>query len=97
SFKLDSSSSTINLTGSSNIVKQTYHLEAKVLPAISDAVPITTYLAGGGLSGMVVWLVDKILFKGKLINNIVDKVVEFKYKITGSWNKPIIENISTVL
>ncbi len=96
-FKLDSSSSTINLTGSSNIVKQTYHLEAKVLPAISDAVPITTYLAGGGLSGMVVWLVDKILFKGKLINNIVDKVVEFKYKITGSWNKPIIENISTVL
>lgn len=96
-FKLDSSSSTINLTGSSNIVKQTYHLEAKVLPAISDAVPITTYLAGGGLSGMVVWLVDKILFKGKLINNIVDKVVEFKYKITGPWNKPIIENISTVL
>ncbi|BBB24447.1 conserved hypothetical protein [Isorropodon fossajaponicum endosymbiont JTNG4] len=96
-FELDSSSSTINLTGSSDIVKQTYHLEAKVLPAISDAVPIATYLAGGGLAGLGVWLADKVLFKGRLINNIVDKVVEFKYKITGPWHEPIIENISTVL
>ncbi len=96
-FELNSSSSMINLTGSSNIVKQDYHLEAKVLPAISDAVPIATYLAGGGLAGLGVWLADKMLFKGKLINEIVDKVVEFKYKITGSWNEPIIENISTVL
>lgn len=96
-FKLNSSSSTINLTGSSNIVKQTHHLEAKVLPTISDAVPIATYLAGGGLAGLGVWLVDKTLFKGKLINKIVDKVVEFKYKITGSWHEPIIENVSTAL
>ncbi len=96
-FELDSSSSTINLTGSSNIVKQTYHLEAKVLPTISDAVPIATYLAGGGLAGLGVWLADKILFKGKLINKVVDKVVEFKYKITGPWSEPIIENISTIL
>ncbi len=96
-FKLDSSSSTISLTGSTNIVKQEYHLEAKVLPAISDAVPIATYLAGGGLTGLGVWLADKMLFKGKLINEIVDEVVGFRYKITGSWNEPIIENISTVL
>lgn len=96
-FKLNSSSSTINLTGSSNIVKQTHHLEAKVLPAISDAVPIATYLAGGGLAGLGVWLADKTLFKGKLINKIVDEVAEFKYKITGSWHEPIIENVSTVL
>lgn len=96
-FKLNSSSSTINLTGSSNIVKQTYHLEAKILPAISDAVPIATYLTGGGLAGLGIWLVDKVLFKGELINKIVDKVVEFKYKITGSWNEPIIENVSTML
>ncbi len=96
-FELNSSSSIITLTGSSKFVEQTYHLEAKVLPAIGDAVPIVTYLAGGGLAGLGVWLTDRMLFKGELINNIVDKVVEFKYKITGPWNKPVIEKISTVL
>lgn len=96
-FELNSSSSIITLTGSSKFVEQTYHLEAKVLPAIGDAVPIATYLAGGGLAGLGVWLTDRMLFKGELINNIVDKVVEFKYKITGPWNKPVIEKISTVL
>lgn len=96
-FKLNSSSSTIDLTGNSDIVEQEYYLEAKVMPAVSDAVPAVTYLAGGGLAGLGVWLVDEALFDGKLINKVIDKVVEFKYKITGPWDEPKIENISTLL
>jgi len=44
-----------------------------------------------------VWLVDESLFDGELINKIVDKVVEFKYKITGPWSEPTIKNISSIL
>ncbi len=96
-FKLDATSSTIALSGQSDIIDQSYDLEAKVTPAIGDAVPAATYLAGGGLLGLGVWLVDEGLFDGKLIDKIVDKVVEFKYKITGPWDEPTIENISTIL
>ncbi len=96
-FELEASSSAISLTGQGHIVDESYDIEAKVVPAIGDAVPVVTYLAGGGLVGLGVWLIDEQLFDGKLIDKIVGKVVEFKYKITGSWDKPVIKNISTIL
>jgi len=90
-FELSSTSSKIQLTGQSNLVEQTYDLEAQVRPAIGDAIPIATYLAGGGLAGLGIWIADVALFKGKILDSIVDEIVEFKYKITGSWDNPIIK------
>jgi len=96
-FQLNSTSSSISLSGESDIENEQYNLEAKVMPAVSDAVPAATYLAGGGLAGLGVWLADKTLFDGKLIDQIIDQVIEFKYKITGPWDEPVIENISSIL
>ncbi|RUM82913.1 MAG: DUF3971 domain-containing protein [Candidatus Thioglobus sp.] len=90
-FELSSTSSKIQLTGQSDIIEKTYDLKARVRPAISDAIPIATYLAGGGLAGLGLWLTDVALFKGKILDSIVDEMVEFKYKITGSWDDPIIK------
>ncbi|HIM54081.1 MAG TPA: DUF3971 domain-containing protein [Gammaproteobacteria bacterium] len=90
-FELSSTSSKIQLTGQSDIVEKTYDLKAKVRPAIGDAIPIATYLAGGGLAGLGIWLADVALFKGKILDSIVDEMIEFKYKITGSWDDPIIK------
>ncbi|SMN12659.1 FIG006388: Possible exported protein [Bathymodiolus heckerae thiotrophic gill symbiont] len=92
-FNLEASSSSITLSGQSNIVDKQYDLVAKVTPAIGDAVPIATYLAGGGLVGLGVWLVDEALFDGKIINKFVDGVAEFEYKITGPWSNPVIKKI----
>lgn len=89
-FNLNALSGNIVLTGQGDLLGEQYDLIAKVTPAISGAVPAATYLAGGGLIGLGVWVVDKTLFDGKIINSIVDEVVEFKYKITGPWNEPII-------
>jgi len=89
-FELNSTSNKIQLTGYSDIVKQEYNLEAQVRPAIGDAIPIATYLAGGGLAGLGVWLVDELL-EENILDSIVDKIIEFKYKITGVWSDPIIE------
>lgn len=90
-FELNSTSSKIQLTGQSDIVKQEYDLEAQVRPAIGDALPIATYLAGGGLAGLGVWLADAALFEGKALDHIMDEIIEFKYKIIGAWSDPIIE------
>ena len=89
-FQLNATSSTIRLTGNSNIVNQQYNLLATVRPAISNSVPIAAYLAGGGLTGLGVWMADKLLFDGKVMDSVVDSVAEFEYKITGSWQKPDI-------
>ena len=90
-FQLNATSSTIRLTGNSNIVNQQYNLLATVRPAISNSVPIAAYLAGGGLTGLGVWMADKLLFDGKVMDSVVDSVAEFEYKITGSWQKPDIK------
>jgi uncharacterized protein YhdP len=90
-FNINALSSDIVLTGQGDLLKEQYDLTAKVIPAVSDSVPVATYLAGGGLIGLGVWAVDKTLFDGKIIHSIVDKVAEFKYKITGPWNKPVIK------
>jgi uncharacterized protein YhdP len=90
-FKLDATSGVIRLTGQSNIVEEEYDMMAKVSPAIGDAVPAATALAGGGTIGLGIWLVDEALFDGKLIDKIVDKVIDIEYKITGPWDNPIIK------
>lgn len=89
-FDLESLSNNITLTGQSHIVKQEYDLVAKITPTINDAIPVITYLAGGGLTGLSVWAIDKTLFDGTLTNKTVDKIVAFEYKITGSWDNPIV-------
>ncbi|CAC9604174.1 hypothetical protein [uncultured Gammaproteobacteria bacterium] len=92
-FDLEALSSGIILTGQGNIVDKQYNLVAKVTPAINDAVPIASYLTGGGLVGLGVWLVDEALFDGEIIGAIVNGAAVFEYKITGSWDDPIIEKL----
>jgi uncharacterized protein YhdP len=96
-FELESSSGEIHLSGTSNIIDKTYDMQSQVIPAIGDAVPAATYLAGGGLVGLGVWLISQSFFEGELVDKIIGKVIEFKYKITGPWSKPVIENISKIL
>jgi uncharacterized protein YhdP len=93
-FDLNSTSSKIQLEGSSNLVNKQYDIEAIVHPAISEAVPAATFMAGGGLIGLGVWLVDESIFDGKILDFIADTVVEFKYKIGGSWEEPTIDFVS---
>ena len=90
-FKLNATSGVIELTGQSNIVDQEYDMRAKVIPAVGDAVPAATALAGGGLIGLGIWIADEALFEGKLIDSIMGEILEFEYKITGPWDDPIIE------
>lgn len=90
-FEINASSGIIRLTGQSDLVKEEYDLKARVSPAVGDAVPVATALAGGGLIGLGVWAIDEVVFKGKLIDKIVDKAVDIEYKITGPWDEPLIE------
>jgi len=90
-LNVDSTSNHIKVKGHSNLESRSYELEAYVRPEIADSVPVATYLAGGGLAGLGVWLADKAIFDGDLINKLIDKVVEIKYSITGPWANPEIK------
>jgi len=96
-FNVDSTSNHISVKGHSNLDIRTYNFQANVRPEIADSVPLATYLAGGGLAGLGVWLADKTIFKGDLLNDIVDKIIDIKYDITGPWSDPVISEKKKIL
>jgi len=95
-FLVESEESDIELTGSVDLIKRDYNLAANVQPSIADAIPLATYLAGGGLAGLGVWAADKVLFGGEVIGGLLDNVVEITFMISGPWSEPIIEKLDGV-
>lgn len=92
-FKLSSSASQIKLSGTTDIIHKNYNLNAEIIPAIKDSVPVATALAGGGAAGLGVWLIDKYIFDEKLLSGIIGGVANFEYKISGDWQQPTITKI----
>ena len=95
-FQVESEESDIELTGYVDLIKREYNLAANVQPSIADAIPLATYLAGGGWVGFGVWAADKMLFGGEIIGSLFDNVVEVTFVITGPWSEPIIEKLDGV-
>lgn len=90
-FQIESEDSEIELSGYADLINRDYNLVATVRPAIADSVPLATYLAGGGLTGLGIWAADKLLFGGEVIGKMFNDVLEFNYSITGPWSNPVIE------
>ena len=90
-FLLESDESNIELTGYLGLAEQDYHLKAKVQPFLADSVPLAAYMAGGGLYGFAVWVVDKLLLGGE-VTDVINKVLEFNYTVTGPWSEPVIQS-----
>jgi uncharacterized protein YhdP len=91
-FQIDSEDSEIELSGYADLINRDYNLVATVRPSIADSVPMATYLAGGGLTGLGIWAADKLLFGGEAIGKMFDDVLEFNYTITGPWSEPVIQS-----
>ena len=91
-FQIESKDSEIELSGYADLINRDYNLVATVRPSIADSVPMATYLAGGGLTGLGIWAADKLLFGGKVIGKMFNDVLEFNYSITGPWSKPVIQS-----
>ena len=95
-FLVESEESDIELTGSVDLIKRDYNLAANVQPAIANTIPLSTYLAGGGLAGFGVWAADKMLFGGEVMSGLLDNTVEITFVISGPWSEPIIEKLDGV-
>jgi len=91
-FQIESEDSEIELSGYADLINRDYNLAATVRPAIADSVPLATYIAGGGLTGLGIWAADKLLFGGEVIGKMFNDVLEFNYTIIGPWSNPVIES-----
>ncbi len=83
---MTSSPAEIHIYGKSDLVKREFDQKIRVIPNITD----TTAVLGGLLGGLPTLIVTKIL--GGIID--LNKVEMRTYHVTGSWEKPVITNIT---
>jgi len=82
---LESSLATAYMKGETSFAKKDFDMEVVVIPKISGTLPLTGYLAGGGQLGAILWMFQQAFGKD------IDETQMRIYSITGSWEKPVIE------
>lgn len=89
SFVIDSSSAEITLTGKTGLANQDYDQIVVVTPRVGRVLPTIGAITGGAVGAAAGFLVQGMFYKGlKGIGKII-------YKVTGSWDNPVIELIET--
>ena len=89
SFVIDSSSAKIIVTGKTGLANQDYNQTVTVTPRVGRVLPTIGAITGGAVGAAAGFFVQG-MFRRDLKN--VGKIV---YKVTGSWDEPIIELIET--
>lgn len=80
-------SSTIKLDGRTGVSEQDYDQIITITPKIRDSLPLLGTLVSGSQAGWALLLFQKIFKKP------IDDSVTINYKMTGSWDDPIIKVI----
>jgi uncharacterized protein (TIGR02099 family) len=78
----------IEIKGDTDLVKKQYNQIVNVFPHVSNTLPIAGALVGGLGVGAVAIIIQQ------LIQGEIEKNVNYQYRVTGSWDKPLIESVS---
>ncbi len=84
---IEGPSARIEITGRSGLSTHDYDQIVTVTPAISAGIPLVGLITGGPIVGAVLLAVQKLVGEG------VDESAQSKYKLTGSWDEPIVTPI----
>ena len=86
-IKVESAVADVKLEGRTGLVKRDYDQLVHVVPKVGDTLPVASGVLFGTQIGALVLLFEKLMGKE------IEKATERKYKVTGSWEKPIIKRI----
>lgn len=78
----------VGMKGDLDVVKQLYDLELHVSPHITASLPVVATIAGGPIAGMAAWIASK------LINQGMQRVTGYTYKVSGPWLDPVVQQVS---
>jgi len=85
---LKSPSARILVQGRTGLAARDYDQLVTVVPEVGNTLPVAGGLAWGAQAGAIILLFQK-LFKSE-----IDKAAQYQYKITGSWENPLIKRLA---
>ncbi len=79
-----------SMKGELDLVRRIYDLNLRISPHITASLPVVATIAGGPLVGFATWVASKI------INQSMQKISAYSYKISGPWKEPVVQQLSIV-
>lgn len=77
-----------SMKGDLDLVKRIYDLNLEISPHITASLPIVATIAGGPVAGVAAWVATKIINQG------MQKISAYSYKISGPWNQPVVQQLN---
>ncbi|WP_127477929.1 YhdP family protein [Sulfurivermis fontis] len=84
---MDSAAAVVRIEGRTGLVARDYDQRITVVPNLSGTAPVVGTLAFGPQVGAVMLLFQRLLHKN------VDEAARTEYRITGSWDQPLVEKL----
>lgn len=81
----------LNMKGRVGITARDYDQTMEVIPNFRSSLPVTAGFLGGPIAGVAVFLADKLTRLGDRL----DEIYALNYRITGSWDSPVITLIGS--
>lgn len=82
------------MEGDLDLVKQLYDLNLRMTPYIGASLPVVVAIAGAPVAGPVAGIATWVALK--FINQGMQKISAYTYKISGPWNDPVVQQVSIV-
>lgn len=85
-FHIDSKVAEIKMKGRIGVAREDYDQTITVIPGVGSTLTVIGTVTGGPVIGAAVHFLQKLFG--------VDKLAEYKYTVTGSWDKPNVKLVS---
>ncbi|WP_065235926.1 YhdP family protein [Legionella drozanskii] len=79
-----------SMKGNLDISKQLYNVDLRISPHITASLPVVATIAGGPVAGFATWVASKIINQG------MQKISGYSYKISGPWKQPLVEEVNII-
>ena len=87
SFRIQSPSARIVMSGDVDLAAETQNLHVKVTPSVSDSISVAGALIGGPVAGVAAWVAQKLL------KDPFERMTSYEYSVTGTWNEPRVAKL----